>query len=50
MPQEDEETCKCEWCEEEYEPDQLHETELGMLCDRCIAAILSRGEHIWVKR
>lgn len=52
MPQEDEfeEPEKCTWCEETYESDQLHDTEIGRLCDRCIDAILSRGEHIWVKR
>ena len=37
---------KCEWCEIEMEEDMLTRTDLGMLCDHCIAAIRSRGERI----
>lgn len=36
----------CEWCESEMEEDMLKRTDLGMLCDHCIAAIRSRGERI----
>lgn len=44
-----EETSKCEWCEEEYESSQLMNTDIGYICDRCFAAITSRGEPITVK-
>ena len=37
---------KCEWCENEMDEDMLTRTSLGMLCDRCIEAIRSRGERI----
>lgn len=43
----DEETV-CAWCENDFENDMLHSTDLGMLCDRCIAAIRSRGEQVTV--
>ena len=43
----DEETV-CAWCENDFEPDELRATDLGMLCDRCIAAIRSRGEQVIV--
>lgn len=47
--EEDIEHCTCEWCNiDDFEPDQLHKTDLGMLCDRCIAAIRSRGEDLFV--
>lgn len=36
----------CEWCECETDEDMLTRTDLGMLCNRCIAAIRSRGEQI----
>ena len=40
---------QCEWCEEEYESSELKETNIGKLCPRCIDAILSRGEELWIK-
>lgn len=43
----DEETI-CSWCENDFDNDMLHSTDLGMLCDRCIAAIRSRGEQVIV--
>jgi len=39
----------CGWCEEIYDSSDMHETDSGKLCDRCIDAIKSRGEDIWVK-
>lgn len=45
----DDEPHTCAWCGlDDFEPDQLHGTDLGMLCDRCIAAIRSRGEEVTV--
>ena len=42
----DDEVRKCSWCELEFETDQLTPTDLGMLCERCIMAIRSRGEQV----
>lgn len=43
------EQCTCDWCGiDDFEPDQLRSTDLGMLCDRCIAAIRSRGDIVCV--
>jgi hypothetical protein len=42
----DDEIRKCSWCDLEFESDQLIPTDLGMLCERCIAAIRSRGEQV----
>ena len=40
----------CTWCEDLFpESDLREETDLGHLCDRCIAAILSRGESLTLK-
>lgn len=39
----------CDWCGEEYEEGYLKNTDCGKLCDRCIAAIRSRGESITIK-
>jgi formylmethanofuran dehydrogenase subunit E len=36
----------CEWCREPYEESELRTTDLGILCDRCINAIRSRGETV----
>lgn len=36
----------CVWCNEEFDESELHHTDIGMLCDRCIAAITSRGERL----
>jgi len=44
----DEEVLCCDWCGEEFERSELRETDLGMLCDRCISAIWSRGEKVYV--
>ena len=44
----DDEPALCAWCEDEFDADQLHMTDLGLLCDRCIAAIRSRGEEVIV--
>lgn len=38
----------CDWCGEEYEEGYLKNTNCGKLCDRCIAAIRSRGESITI--
>ena len=45
------ETCHlCTWCEELYPESELREeVDLGHLCDRCIAAIHSRGETLTLK-
>ena len=44
-------TCRlCTWCEELYPESELREeVDLGHLCDRCIAAIKSRGETLTLK-
>lgn len=39
---------KCTWCGEEFDSSELHGTDLGCLCDTCIAAIRSRGEEVTV--
>ena len=37
----------CTWCEELFPESELRkEADLGHLCDRCIAAIHSRGERL----
>lgn len=36
----------CDWCGDEYESSELHDTSVGKLCDKCIRAIESRGEDI----
>lgn len=42
-----EETCKCEWCGDEYETSELKkDRNLGYLCWSCIRAIESRGEKL----
>ncbi len=42
--------CLCTWCEELYPESELREeVDLGHLCDRCIAAIRSRGESLTLK-
>lgn len=39
----------CDWCNcDDFEPSDLHSTDMGMLCDRCIEAIRSRGEDVFV--
>lgn len=41
---------ECSCCGEDYEESELKETNLGFLCDKCIRAIVSRGEEVWVKQ
>ncbi len=36
----------CDWCKNDFLEDQLTDTNLGKLCDRCIQAIRSRGERV----
>lgn len=38
----------CIWCEEEFEDSELIKTDIGMLCEHCLAAIRSRGEEVIV--
>lgn len=38
----------CIWCEEAFDDSELRKTDIGMLCDHCIAAIRSRGEKVIV--
>lgn len=40
----------CEFCDELYSIDELHETDSGKLCDHCIDGLISHGESVWVKR
>lgn len=42
------ESATCAWCKEEFDFSELHMTDLGLLCDNCIAAIRSRGEQVTV--
>ena len=44
--EDEDEVHKCAWCELEFESGQLIPTDLGMLCERCISAIRSRGEQV----
>ena len=39
---------ECDWCHDEA--DDLIKTDLGMLCERCITAIRSRGETVLEER
>ena len=41
-------TAICKWCKEEYDMSDLKQTTYGLLCDKCIRAIKSRGEEILV--
>jgi hypothetical protein len=38
----------CRWCCEVFDRTELHQTDLGLLCDNCITAIRSRGEQVTV--
>lgn len=41
--------CTCAWCNcDDFVESDLHDTDLGMLCDQCIEAIRSRGEDLYV--
>ena len=40
----------CKWCGELFSRSELREeVDLGLLCDRCIAGIASRGEELTLK-
>lgn len=41
-------TNECSWCGEEFDTSELYKTDIGVMCDHCIAAIRSRGEKIVV--
>lgn len=48
--EENEDTVECRWCNELFSKDQCrYEVDLGWLCDRCQAAIMSRGEQLAFK-
>lgn len=38
----------CVWCGEDFDQSLLVRTDLGYMCDHCIAAIRSRGESVTV--
>lgn len=45
--EENEDTVECKWCEELFDKSECrYEVSLGWLCDRCQAAIKSRGETL----
>lgn len=45
--EENEDTVECKWCNELFDKSECrYEVDLGWLCDRCQAAILSRGEQL----
>jgi hypothetical protein len=45
--EENEDTVECKWCEELFDKSECrYEVDLGWLCDRCQAAIKSRGETL----
>lgn len=45
-----EDVIKCNWCNEEYpESELVKEKDLGYLCNTCVNAILSRGEHLTIE-
>lgn len=45
--EENEDTVECKWCDELFDKsDCRYEVDKGWLCDRCIAAIKSRGEPL----
>lgn len=46
----DDDVRRCSWCNGEYEASDLIPTDLGMLCETCIAAIRSRGEDVCILR
>jgi hypothetical protein len=48
--EENEEMVECTWCEDLFEKSECrYEVNLGWLCDRCQAAIMSRGEPLTVR-
>ena len=45
-----EEYKQCQWCKESFpESDLREEVDIGYLCYRCIKAIQSRGETLFLK-
>jgi hypothetical protein len=45
--EENEDTVECKWCDELFDKSECrYEADLGWLCDRCQAAIKSRGETL----
>lgn len=46
----DDDVCKCDWCNGEFDSTDLVPTDLGMLCETCIIAIRSRGDDVAVLR
>lgn len=48
--EENEDTVECTWCEDLFDKDECrYELNLGWLCSRCQAAIMSRGETLTFK-
>lgn len=45
---ENEDEVECDWCHDLFLLSELKDTDLGRLCDRCIADIKSRGECVTV--
>ena len=43
-----EEPTECWWCEETFEKEDMCNTNLGLMCSRCVDAIRSRGEKVIV--
>lgn len=39
---------ECSWCRETFDKSELHNTDIGVLCDQCLEAIRSRGEKVTV--
>ena len=49
-PEFKEEYLECQWCKESFPESELREeVDLGYLCYRCIKAIQSRGESLYLK-
>lgn len=49
-PEDNEEWFECQWCKESFPESELREeVDLGYLCYRCIKAIQSRGETLFLK-
>lgn len=47
MMEENEDTVECTWCEDLFDKSECrYEVDLGYLCSRCQAAIMSRGEPL----
>lgn len=38
----------CIWCGEVFARADMHRTDIGIMCDRCITALRSRGEQVTV--